>query len=92
MTAQRYTGAMPDLSLYVRQTPLVDVERVVEEWQVENDRALPVNVEAADDFPGFTVAVDISLGDETELRSIITDLADRIGDAVPIWEISLIQA
>jgi hypothetical protein len=81
-----------DLSLYVRQTPLASVERAVEQWQVEHDRRLPVNVEEADDFPGFSVVVDIDLSDETELRSIITDLAERIGDAVPEWEISLTSA
>lgn len=80
---------MPDWSLYVRRTPLAEVERIVEQWQVEHDRRLPLNVEEADDFPGFTVAVDIDLSDETELRSVIADLVHRIGDAVPIWEIEL---
>lgn len=78
---------MPELSLYVRQTPLASVERIVEEWQAEHDRRLPVNVEEADDFPGFSVAVDIELSDETELRAILRDLTERIGDAVPEWEL-----
>lgn len=80
---------MPDWSLYVRRTPLADVERIVEAWQVEHDRRLPVNVEEADDFPGFTVAVDVAVSDEAEVRVILSDLAIRIGDAVPEWEIEL---
>lgn len=80
---------MPDLSLYVRQTPIERVEATVEAWQIRNERRLAVSIEEADEFPGYTVAVDVQMSDETELRRVLGELAAEIGDATPEWEITL---
>lgn len=82
----QYTGDVPDLSLYVRSTPLAEVERIVADWQKAN-RPLAVNIEEADEFPGFTVAIDIEMADEAELRRVIRELAGLICDAVPEWQL-----
>lgn len=73
--------------IYVADSSKEEVETKVHAWNDEHQLLTVMSVEYADDYPGYTVAVDGWTALETDVRAVAVELAAFIRNADPTWVI-----